>query len=473
MLRTGRSLRVVILAGLVANHKVVSDGHWPVDAPRQELRDELLRLHARVLLRMPFFQLALVLAIAFIVLPHVPGSHFALWAVFALAVEFLRMGSGRLVLRAEPAVAATRQVFWYFMALDVLAGVSIGAAGLWFVPALPLLHQMLLETTLYVVAAAGAVVTISGALMPELYSSVILAAAAVSWALQVPADAAVVGGLTALCWVFLLLVGRESAWLLSGILSLRHDKDAALASLAAREAELREAYATMQRKVDARNRVMATASHDLRQPLSALSVYGAVLASRQNDEILATLSRNIQVLVRDLGHILDELLHLSSLDSGTYKLTPEPTDLCVLTALICDRFGSAARGKGLSIAMALEPARLCIDRVAYERILGNLLDNALKFTVHGGVRVELNQRGGSTALAVQDTGCGIASAQQAQVFDDFYQIERAGSGERLGVGLGLPIARRLCDMTGGELKLSSQAGTGSRFTVTWRSANPP
>lgn len=432
---------------------------------RRDFEIELIGLHARILLRMPVFQLVLVAAIGWMAWPDVRRGYLAAWALVAVAIECIRMLTARAILRDLPDVEI-KPTYRRFIALDVLAGLTLAITALWFMPLLPLMHRVLLETTLFVVATAGSVVTISGALMPEVYSTVILLGAGLGWSLEVPDDAWLVALLTLTCWVFLLLVGRESRSLLLRTLHMRHEKDAALASLGRSETKLRQAYAAIRRNVSERNRVMAAASHDLRQPLNALTMYGAALATHPSDALLATLGHGIEDVTADLGHILDELLHLASLDSGTYQLAPEPTDLRKLVADACQPFAASARAKGLAFETALARATLDVDRVALGRIVRNLVDNAIKFTEHGRVRVILAQDDGATTLTVEDSGCGISEAEQQQVFDEFYQAP-GNTAHRLGVGLGLPITRRLCRLSGAELRLESRIGAGTRFTVSW------
>lgn len=441
---------------------VARGGQAPAQA--EQLAD-LLQLHARVLRRMPLFQLALVAAIGWMALPSVPVVHFAVWAALAIVVEGMRAYGAHWLLRGLPRVASAR-VRWLFIALDVLSGAVLAVAALWFVPFMPLLWQVLLETILYTVAAAGSAVTISGTLMPEAYSTAVLLGASTSWVLRAPQQFWVVAMLTVVLWLFLWMLGRESRHLLQQAGHIRHEKDQALASLERSDAELRDAYAKIERGVRARSRVMAAASHDLRQPLQALSVYSAILAAQPPSEVTTTLGTSIEQLVRDLGHILDELLDLSSLTAVTFNLAPEPTDLYPLVGQICAGFHNAVAAKGLRIDEQLQPAALVVDRYAFGRIVRNLIDNAVKFTDHGSVRVSLEQTGEVVMLAIEDSGCGIPAGAQHAVFEEFCQLD-ADHSRRLGIGLGLTIVSKLCELTGGTLTLRSQLGVGSCFAVAW------
>ena len=434
---------------------------------RQELLAELLELHARVLLRMPFFQLALIAAIGWMVLPDVPLLQFAEWAAMALVAELMRAASAHWLLARLPGAATTR-VYRGLVALDALAGLTLGIAALWFVPMIPLLTRVLLETTLFTVAAAGTAVTVSSALMFSAYSSTILIGASTSWILRVPQQAWIVGLLTLVCWAFLLMVARDSERLLLRALRIRHERDRALASLAETEAELRAAYVRIERGVQARNRVMLAASHDLRQPLQALSVYSAVLAMKPEQDVAQAVGHNIEQLACDLGHILDELLDWSALESGAYRITQAANELDPLLRDVCAGFEAAARRKGLAFEMAIEPATCVIDRTAFTRIARNLIDNAIKFTDQGHVRVALREHAGSVMMHVEDTGYGIPDNERNNIFEEFYRIDRDSQGTQPGFGLGLAIVHKLCALTSARLDLWSASGKGSHFKVEWK-----
>jgi signal transduction histidine kinase len=128
---------------------------------------------------------------------------------------------------------------------------------------------------------------------------------------------------------------------------------------------------------------------------------------------------------------------------------------------------ASAEQKGLSLRLSA-PAGLLVraDRVKLERVLLNLLDNAVKFTETGGVHVEVERSGADVRIRVVDTGIGIPPEHRARLFEEFYQVGNSNRDRRKGFGLGLSVARRLARQLGGDLAVESQLGSGSRFTIS-------
>lgn len=443
----------------------------------RELVNELLTLHARILLRMPAFQVLLIGAMGWIALPDISGSLFAIWATFALAAEVLRSGTAHWALRRLP-VSSPRRMYRGFIVLDAMSGLSIGSAALLFLPHVPLLSQMLIEIVLFAVAAAGTAVAVSSAFMLAAYSSMVLVGASGTWVFLHPSQTSIVILLTLAYWIFLVAVARDSERLLLRSIRIRHERDQALQSLERSDAELRIAHERIERAMQARNRVMAAASHDLRQPLQALSIYSAVLSTHPQPQTMSVVGKNIENIVRDLGEILDELLDLSSLASGSYRLQQTVFALDEVIAGVCTELALTAGRKGLALTTHLAPVQMQGDSRAAIRIARNLIDNAIKYTASGCVRVSVDMNGGRAILAVEDTGRGIPGSEQEHVFEEFYQLQAGDDEYRGGVGLGLAIVKRLCELTRATITIHSEPGKGTRMTVMWTGLaigrmNPP
>ena len=432
---------------------------------RAELRDELLTLHARILLRMPFFELALIGAVAWIVLPDVALSVFLVWAGFALGVECVRAATARWAL---PRFAANPppHIHRVFMALDAAAGLATGSAAVLFLAHIPILSQAILETTLYTVAGAGVAVAVSSKRLLGAYSGLVLLCAAAAWSMAHSGKALVVIALTTAYWLFLIGVSADSERLLRRSLDIRCQRDAALRALEQRNQEFQEVAGRAERAALTRARVLAAVSHDLRQPLHALSAYSAVLLANPSAQTLREAGHNIDTLVRSLGEILGELFDLSRLSSGGYRLQHEPFALDRLVAGVCAEFAPSAAAKRLALNWEVAPVELIGDASAIGRIVRNLLDNAIKYTERGEVRVTLAQVAGEALLEVCDTGRGIAAEEHQRIFEEFYQVEDASEDHPQGVGLGLSIVKHLCELMRVRMELCSSLGAGTRFTVT-------
>ena len=433
-------------------------------ALREELVGELLTLHASILLRMPLFQLLLIGAIGWIALPDVSISIFLAWALFAIGAECVRALYARWVLSSLP-TQAPQHIHKMFIALDALAGLSIGLAAVLFLRRIPLLSQMLLVTTIFTVAAAGVSVAVSSKYMLAAYSSMVLLCAAASWGFLHPVQAPVVAVLSVAYWVFLIGISGDSERLLLRSLAIRRERDQAMQALQYSNRKASAAAGKAEQSAQSHARVLAAASHDLRQPLHALSVYSAILSANPSPQALREVGQNIDQLVRSLGDMLSALLDLSRLSTGGYPLQHEPFAIDKVVAEVCAEYASIAADKQLTLVCELAPVHLVGDAAAVGRVARNLVDNAIKYTDHGHVRVSTSRVGDRAVLEVSDTGKGIESSRQGRVFEEFYQIDNPGHDRSKGVGLGLSIVRRLCELMQAQVELRSNGRQGTSFRV--------
>ena len=239
---------------------------------------------------------------------------------------------------------------------------------------------------------------------------------------------------------------------------------------------LQESYATLERKVEerthqlelanlAKSRFLAAASHDLRQPLHALGLFVAQLRGRMSAAERGRIVEHIDLAVAGMSELFNALLDISKLDAGA--LTPNITNFPVAQVLkrIESTFASVAREKGLSLSVVPTTVWVRSDLILLERILLNLVSNAVRYTSDGGVVVGCRKRGGRLRIEVWDTGPGIAEDQRQKIFDEFYRLGDPDRDGRVGLGLGLAIVDRLCRLLDYPIELTSTLGRGSRFTV--------
>jgi len=268
--------------------------------------------------------------------------------------------------------------------------------------------------------------------------------------------------------VMLLIIGasRRSAETLDETISIRFENDALLRRLE----EEKEAAITAARVADDANRskslFMAAASHDLRQPLYAITLLSDTLALQDLPEqatgIVEQQSRSLEVLT----HMFDNLLDLSRFDSGDVQARVEPVFLPDLIADLFTEFLPLCESKGLRLETNdLEQVVLSdVDLLA--RLLRNLISNAVRYTDAGSVSIKAHRQGDFVTIEVSDTGCGIDLIDQQRVFQEFVQLENPERNREKGVGLGLSIVHRIADLLGHELSLSSDAETGTKVTIT-------
>jgi signal transduction histidine kinase/DNA-binding NarL/FixJ family response regulator len=242
-------------------------------------------------------------------------------------------------------------------------------------------------------------------------------------------------------------------------------------------ARLEESYSTLERKVQerthqlelanlARSRFLAVATHDLRQPLHALGLFVAQLRARVEARERDRLLDRIDAAVAAMNELFKALLDISKLDAGV--LTPDISEFPLdhLLTRIESTFAAAAHEKGLRLRVVPSSAWVRSDLVMLERILLNLVSNAVRYTVRGGVVIGCRHRGVQVRIDVCDSGIGIPEDQQRDVFTEFYRLggpDREGAG---GLGLGLAIVERLGRLLDHPIELISQVGRGTRFSVS-------
>ena len=227
----------------------------------------------------------------------------------------------------------------------------------------------------------------------------------------------------------------------------------------------------------AKTRFLAAASHDLRQPIHALSLLIATLAALGHRGAVQPgdardLAGKAKSIVGNLSALLNGLLDISRLDAGVVTVARETVSLSQLFDHLCNEFAATASDRGLDWRVV--ECRLLVDSdpMMLKRILGNLLSNAFRYTRSGGVLLGCRRRGTSVEIQVWDTGPGIPADQQAMIFEEFVQLQNPARDRAQGLGLGLAIVRRTAALLQHPLKLVSVPGRGSMFSVTVPRASP-
>jgi signal transduction histidine kinase/CheY-like chemotaxis protein len=240
--------------------------------------------------------------------------------------------------------------------------------------------------------------------------------------------------------------------------------------------QLKDSYATLERKVDertrelelanlAKSRFIAVASHDLRQPLHALGLFVGQLRAHVPSNAGRQLVERIDGTVVNMNELFAALLDISKLDAGV--LVPDITEFPVqhLLKRMDATFAAAAREKGSSLRVVESSLWVRSDIILLERILQNLVSNAVRFAADGDVVVGCRRRDGELRLEVCDSGPGIPQDRQRDIFGEFTQLEGPHQDRQRGLGLGLAIVDRLCRLLGHRVELISTPGKGSRFVV--------
>lgn len=216
----------------------------------------------------------------------------------------------------------------------------------------------------------------------------------------------------------------------------------------------------------AKSRLLAAASHDLRQPLHALNLLVAQLPLARDAAERERLTRRIEAAVASINGLFDGLLDISKLEAGVVTAHVEPVALQAVFDGLVATYADAAQSKGLRLRVRPSRDWVLSDRALLERILGNLLANAVRYTAHGGIVVGARRRGSDLRLEVWDSGIGIRHEVQPEVFREFFQVAPQGRLRGEGLGLGLAIVSRLCALLGHPIGLASRPGRGSCFNVS-------
>jgi signal transduction histidine kinase len=229
--------------------------------------------------------------------------------------------------------------------------------------------------------------------------------------------------------------------------------------------EARQAAETANR---GKTQFFSAASHDLRQPLHAMVLFAEALRQKNRDPDVAQLINSINGSVDALEGLFSELLDITRIDSGGIDVNPQHVCMRDLFARLKLHFEPTAFEKGLALQMHGGHHHVYADPVLVERILRNLVSNAIRYTEDGGLLVSCRPRGTRMCLQVWDTGIGIAEQTLPRIFEEFYQVQggrRLEAHHRKGLGLGLAIVKRLADLMRAPLTVRSVVGRGTVFTL--------
>lgn len=219
----------------------------------------------------------------------------------------------------------------------------------------------------------------------------------------------------------------------------------------------------------AKSRFLAAASHDLRQPLHALSLFSADLLRQVSNGVTHTLPRLAEQIAQStsvLGELLDSLLDISRLDVAGIKPEIHGAALNPVFERLASSFRRTAIERGLRLRVRATRLWVETDPVMLERILVNLLSNALRYTPKGGtILLAARRRGRQVMIEVRDSGIGIATEHQAAIFAEFYQVGNSAREQNKGLGLGLSIVDRLVRALDLRIELKSRPGEGTRFSL--------
>ena len=215
----------------------------------------------------------------------------------------------------------------------------------------------------------------------------------------------------------------------------------------------------------AKSLFLASASHDLRQPLNAMQMYIAALQSKVKDKEIMRIIEDINSVSISTARLLNALLDVSELEVGAIKPRFEIFSVNNILISIFQSFLPLAKDKELDFRVVPSSFYVRSDPALLERILGNFMSNAIRYTDKGSVLIGCRKRGDKVVIEVWDTGCGISDDQMSLIYEDFYQIENKERDRGKGLGLGLALAKRLAESLEHTIDSKSTLGNGSCFSV--------
>ena len=244
------------------------------------------------------------------------------------------------------------------------------------------------------------------------------------------------------------------------------------ADLAGQNAALELARAQAEEATAAKSRFLAAASHDLRQPLHAMTLFARALSRRVCGAEAPQLVSQLETSLASLKDMFDALLNVSRLDAGLIQPNLVRISVADLVERITEGFRAEAEARGLQYRTRSIDATIVTDPALLETMLRNLVSNALKFTRVGGVLLAVRRHKEGVLFEVYDTGPGIAAHRQARIYEEFERSKEQATGSNEGLGLGLSIVRRYAKLLGIKVRMASKAGRGTHFTLVVTERHP-
>lgn len=394
----------------------------------------------------------------------VPRGALLAWLVFTFVLATARHLLWRTYRRRRPAAPDYRPWLNYAIAAGALSGTIWGAASVvFFVPG-----EVTLQAVLLIVLMGISLMSLAahGCHLPAFAAFFFPCTTPAALVLLTQAT----GLHTLLAVLTVVLMAAMSGFALNLSRAMQLSLRLQFENLdLAREMKAQKEAA--ERATQAKSRFLAAASHDLRQPMHAMSLYVEALGVRPLAEDDRRLLRNVRDCIDAMGRLFRALLDVSRLDAGVVHTEISTFALGPLLEGVRIEFEPPARQRGLRLRVMPTSLRAHSDPALLERVVRNLVSNAIRYTDRGRVLVGCRRRGTEVRLIVCDTGRGIPRDKQPMIFEEFYQIGNPERDRTQGLGLGLAIVDRLVKLMGLKLTLRSAVGKGTLFAVDMPAAD--
>ena len=405
--------------------------------------------------------------------PYTKWTTIAAWASVQLATQVWRellIRAWRRRPREDDALGSWAHAYTVFM---VVTGALWGSTIVLFAhPAEPVTVAL---TMCCLYGVAGGSVPINAYNPPGLYALVgfMFAPVVVRLLATGRLEYVLLGVASGLFALTMIVVCRVQARTLDDGFRIRFENRALLDALTVQTAQAEAARRQAELASLAKSQFLAAASHDLRQPLYALSLFSASLDEMRLDPDGRAVVSSIQDSIGAMESLFEGLLDLSKLEAGAVQPRLEAVSVDALFDRLSQCFRPIALERGLDLRFRSDGEQVASDGALLEQVLANLVSNALRCTARGGVLVAARPRAAEVRFEVWDTGIGIAKADLERIFDEFVQLGNAERDRRMGLGLGLSIARRSGSLIGAAIGVASRPGRGSRFWFAQPAAMAP
>lgn len=436
-----------------------------IDEGNLRIRADQLRARLRLYPVMVGGQAMLAPMFVALLWEQAPQRGLLLWLVFMLSLHAVEMLVWNRYRRQTGTIDECRHWNRRFILMTTAVGLSWGSTAWLFFPADLAYQAMLICVVLGLVAGA---VTMNPVYPPSLYIYVLCVT------LPLIAQVVSVGDkphliLAGMLLLFLGMVvnaGRELSKTFLESLRQRHENSSLVELMVGEKNRADRARDEALAANRDKSRFLAAASHDLRQPLQALALFSEALHETAKDGPTGRLSGQIGKSVQALVSMFDELLDVSKLDAGVVVAQFQHFELQPLLDRLYAEFFPFTHTKGLRFEV--EPAKYVLysDPHLLERVLRNLVSNAVRYTEKGGVTVRHRLADGKLRLEVADSGVGIGTEALPHIFEEYYQVGNPHRDRRKGLGLGLAIVRRMESLLGCKVEVASEQGKGSVFSFS-------
>ncbi len=445
---------------------------FPVDEQNLHTRAEQIRSRLKLYPTMMVGQALLVILFGWLMWDVVPHATLLLWGAAAYAWYALDMVGWWFNRERLHTVADCARWHATFTVFTAVGGLIWGSTAWWLFPP-DQAHQALLLLVIMGLAAASTTTNPTYPSSFYIYAlCVVLPLIFRMASLGEEAHWAMAGVMT-LYLAVVLKAGGELGKAFQESLQQRFKNEQLVQDLVKQQAVAEQARRDAEAANREKSKFLAAASHDLRQPLQALTLFSEALKSLNAEGEGQRLAGQIEKSVHALAGMFDELLDISRLDAGVVAPRFQHFELQPLLDRLYVDFAQLAQakrlefevpsGKGILGSEQTDDVVIYSDAFLVERILRNLIANAIRYTEAGKVELRCQMQAGSLRLEVIDTGIGISAEALPQIFDEYYQADNSQRDRRKGLGLGLAIVRRIEKLLGYRIEVVSSPGQGSLF----------